>query len=413
MRALTGRALPNLLMARLLFVSTSANSAVQLTPLLLQFVGVTALGAEPGQLGALAALYYVPALLVTPFGATLVERLEKRATLSLLALYGVAVLSALAIVQVRSGPAIEQLYVVALALGVVTATWPVAMSPFVVRTVGRPRLLEANSQLLLATGVARTGAPMLAGVLTATVMVPVTFLANAVLFAFALVGLRTFAPVSAAQGAQARNYWRELREGWRTVASDSALRALIAYTGTYNFAAQISGTVLILFATRELRLSPEAIGAALAIGQAGWFLGPLIAPRLARRMQIGRSLLALIIGDAMTALLLPLTPVTDAPAAVWIGAVLFLHSLLFSAAATQGNTLRQLVTPDPLLGRVAAAFVIVGLGVVPPAGVVGGAIGGLLGLRPTLLIGALAMQATWLWILGSRIPRIAQDEAKA
>ncbi len=62
-------------------------------------------------------------------------------------------------------------------------------------------------------------------------------------------------------------------------------------------------------------------------------------------------------------------------------------------------SLRQTITPDRLQGRVNASVRSIADGMVPIGGILGGLLGEWLGLRPTLLAGAIgiAVSVVWLW----------------
>jgi MFS family permease len=52
------------------------------------------------------------------------------------------------------------------------------------------------------------------------------------------------------------------------------------------------------------------------------------------------------------------------------------------------QSFRQAVVPDELMGRVLAAFRLIGLGVIPLGGVLGGLVGRAAGVRAPFLVGA-------------------------
>ena len=62
-------------------------------------------------------------------------------------------------------------------------------------------------------------------------------------------------------------------------------------------------------------------------------------------------------------------------------------------------------TPDRIRGRVNGAFRFVNMGVRPVGAVIGGVLGGLFGVRETLLVVTIASLAGVLWLIGSPIPR--------
>ena len=71
-------------------------------------------------------------------------------------------------------------------------------------------------------------------------------------------------------------------------------------------------------------------------------------------------------------------------------------------------TLRQAITPPQLLGRVNATRRVVVFGVVPLGVLLGGALGGSIGLRPTLLVGAGVIMLAFALILFSRLRTLRQ-----
>jgi hypothetical protein len=78
-------------------------------------------------------------------------------------------------------------------------------------------------------------------------------------------------------------------------------------------------------------------------------------------------------------------------------------------------SLRQAITPDHLLGRMNATMRFIVWGVLPLGGLIGGALGGLIGLRATLLVGAIGQTAAVFWPLLSPLrtlreqPQAAED----
>ena len=70
---------------------------------------------------------------------------------------------------------------------------------------------------------------------------------------------------------------------------------------------------------------------------------------------------------------------------------------LRSVFAINEISLRQTITPDRLLGRVTAGMQLMTDGVGPLGALVGGALGGAIGLRPTLVVAALGGGLLGAW----------------
>jgi hypothetical protein len=62
-------------------------------------------------------------------------------------------------------------------------------------------------------------------------------------------------------------------------------------------------------------------------------------------------------------------------------------------------SVRQTLVPDGLLGRVGGALHLLGWGIAPFGALIGGVLGQVIGLRSTLLLGAIleTMIALWIW----------------
>ena len=69
-------------------------------------------------------------------------------------------------------------------------------------------------------------------------------------------------------------------------------------------------------------------------------------------------------------------------------------------------SLRQGITPDRLLGRMNSAYRFFVTGMLPIGALLGGALGELIGLRSTLVVGSVLVALAVGWILASPIPRL-------
>ena len=71
------------------------------------------------------------------------------------------------------------------------------------------------------------------------------------------------------------------------------------------------------------------------------------------------------------------------------------------------------VIPDQLRSRVSGAFQAVNYGTRPLGAVVGGSLGALIGIRPTLWIAAVGGMTGILWLLPSPLPRFRMPDEPA
>ena len=179
----------------------------------------------------------------------------------------------------------------------------------------------------------------------------------------------------------------------RFVARNRLLIALALVVGSWQACHQAAMVVQILFATRTLGLSEQAIG----LSYTGMGLGTIVASvfgnRISRRFGPGRSLVG---GIAITGVGWSL--LSTAPANNWGVAMFPVTLMMFSTGAVlifiNFLALRQAVTPAPLLGRMTSTMRWLILIPAGPGALLGGWLGEHHGLRSALMVaggGALAL----------------------
>jgi hypothetical protein len=83
--------------------------------------------------------------------------------------------------------------------------------------------------------------------------------------------------------------------------------------------------------------------------------------------------------------------------------------LIFNITAL---SLMQRTTPNWLLGRMTATRRTISWGVIPVASILAGALGGLIGLPLTIIIGGLISGASVFWALLGPVYGIREDDAQ-
>jgi predicted MFS family arabinose efflux permease len=210
--------------------------------------------------------------------------------------------------------------------------------------------------------------------------------------------LRLPASPPPAGGRARRHLWREIREGLVVVLHEPVIRSVTGTSSTLNFGYAMAQAVLLLFAYRELHLSPATVGLLLAIGGSGFVVGAAAAGPLSRRFGLERVLGATGVLIGLGLLALPLALVL--PAGPVLAASQFVISMQFPIYNANQITLRQERTPLHLQGRVNATVRTVGMGVLPVASALAGVLGYRIGLSPTIVIGGLIAVMSPLWLRG-------------
>jgi MFS family permease len=300
---------------------------------------------------------------------------------------------------------IWQLFVVGFVVGVFTVFFDVAYQSYLPSLVGREQLVDGNSKLEVSRSAAQIGGPGLGGVLVSAITAPLAVLVDAVSFVWsALFVWRIRAREDRLAPHAAPSMRREVMEGLRYIFGDPRWRAIALYVASSNFFSNVIFAVYLVYAVRELDLSPATIGLIFGVGNTGWLLGALVAGRVSRRLGVGHTLIAGALVAGPASLLVPLAP-QSFPIPFLVAAMILLAFgvVLFNVT---GISLMQALTPDRILGRMNASRRWVVWGTIPLGGFTGGALGSWLGLRETLVVGAVGMSLVFLFLVFSPLREI-------
>lgn len=386
----------------------------QVTVLAMPLIAVLSFGAGPAETGLMTAAGFAPMLLFgLPAGAW-IDRLPRRPIRIAADLGSALVVACVPLAGLLGALRLEHLYVVAFFGGTFAVFSRLTVSALLPRLVERSQLLEANSAMLTSFSVAQIAGPALAGLLVQVVAPPVVLLIDAASFlvsAGCFVMLRE--PPSPPRERAGSSVREEIAEGLAWLRADAALFRLTVSIGLANLAWFAVQAVLVPFATRDLGLSPALLGLALGVTGPASLVGATLAARSARRFGVGPTMVASLVGEMLSRVVLLLAGGPPLEAA----AVLALSQGLFGFIAplwdVNASSLRQSVTPQRLLGRVSAASGFVGMGTAPIGALLGGWTGEIAGPRVALLAAAVVTLAAVGCLLTSAVPQLRTPPAPA
>jgi MFS family permease len=210
--------------------------------------------------------------------------------------------------------------------------------------------------------------PALGAVLIA-VAVPLPFALNAVAYGVAVVLVMRIAGNFRAVRVDARDWRRELAEGFGFLKGAPLLRTMAWTTGFWNLFHQMIVIALVLHAQENLRISAQVYGLVLAGGAVGGILGSLLGERIVRALGPARTMQWMLAtsGPAFVAMAL-------APSAVTVGLVIALFELTGMTWNVVSVSMRQRMIPDVLLGRVNSLYRLLAWGMMPLGLALSGAI---------------------------------------
>lgn len=380
--------------SRLAGANLAAQSAEQISLAAVPLVAVLALGAGPGEIGALATAQTLPFLLLSiPIGL-LADRVSKRLLMVVAEAVRALAFLALLVAAVLGQLSIPLLAVLGFLGAAGTVGFSVAAPALVPALVPRAALAAANGRLELARSAAFAAGPALAGGLVAWAGATPAFVLAAMLSALALLLLRTLPDAPAAALAPRRHPWVELKEGGVWVWDSPLLRPILLTAVAWNVAWFVLQAAYVPYAVHSLGLSAQDVGFTLATYGVGMVLGALAAPRVLRALPFGR---AVLLGPAMSVVGAAVMVATLAWPSMALAALSFflfgVGPIIWTITST---TLRQTVTPAAMLGRVTAIFLAVNMGARPLGAALGGWVGVSFGVQACLwlaLVGFLVQAA--------------------
>ncbi|MGW2372324.1 MFS transporter [Kitasatospora sp. NPDC001683] len=388
---------------RVLFAATALTQlGTNVGYVAVPLVAVVALDAGPGQSGLLGTLSTLAFLLIgLPAGAW-VDRMRHRRVLIVADLVKAVLYASVPLAWWFGGLTLWQLYAVALLTGGATVFFDVGAQSVLPGLVGREHLVDANTAVvgLMAVGnVAGRGAGgILVQLLTAPFAIVVTALSH-LGSALRLTALRrtpnpTPAPGPNPGSTPAPGLGAQITEGLRHVLGAPELRALAVTAALNNLGSQLVNTLLPVLFVRELHLPAGALGLFWAVGGVGILLGSRCARPVSARLGDGRTLALAGLCLAPAGLLVPL--IGGGPWLFLAGAGWLLASLKTGMDNVLGVSLRQRMTPDPLLGRMNATFRFLLFGALAVGSAISGLLGELLGLHTTLWLGGALLATAFL-----------------
>jgi len=165
--------------------------------------------------------------------------------------------------------------------------------------------------------------------------------------------------------------------------------------------------IFVLYATRELEITPVMLGVILAVGGIGAIPGALLSASAARRFGVGSTIIGGWLIAAATWLMVPLA--TGAVAVPVLAVSMLLGGIAGTIVNVQQWSLRQLVTPDALQGRVTASHRFLVYGAYPLGALLGGWLGAVLGLRLAIALSALGALTAPLWVACSPLRALREQ----
>ena len=399
---------------------TVSQFGTQVSQLAIPLTAVIVLHASAFEVAALGTVEFLPFILFTLPAGVWVDRLPRRPML-IAGDFGRAVLLGSIPIAYGAGElTLTQLYVVGFLVGVCTVFFDVAYQSYLPALVDRDRIIEGNSKLEISRSSAQIGGPGVGGGLVQAFTAPYAILVDAISFlgsgAF-ILGIRKGEPQPEVhhEDGQKPSLWTELKEGLRFVLGNPNLRAQAGCTGTSNFFSNVSFAILVVFLVRELGLSPGVIGLVFSIGSVGSLVAAFTSNRISQRFGIGPTSIAMAALFGPATLLVAFAPHGNAAIPILVLSIFLFGFNVVVYNITQVSY-RQAICPPRLQGRMNSVMRFIVWGTIPLGSLAGGALASVIGLKETIIVGAIGGGASFLWLLLSpqrhlrEMPEPIEDE---
>ncbi|MGW0395096.1 MFS transporter [Streptomyces sp. NPDC003042] len=384
---------------RTLFTAaTLSQFATNTGHIAIPLLALTTLDASATQVGTLAALSTVAFLLIgLPAGAW-VDRLRTRHVLIAADLARATLFASLPVAWWLDGLTLPQLYAVVLLTGCATVFSEIGAQSVLPRLVGRDGLVRANAAMVTLMATASIAGRGAGGALIAVLTAPLALACSSVGYLGSALRLIRIRPTPAPPAGARTPLRAQIKEGLKHVLGHPELRALALASSLSNLGGAVINAMLPVLFVRELGLSAAALGLFWATGGVGLLLGALVARPFAARVGYGRALVLTLTPAAL------LVPLLDRGAWFWVaGAGWLLSMMKIGCDNVLGVSLRQHLTPDPLLGRMNATFRCMLTGALALGAAASGLLAEITTLRTTLWTGATVLALSCVPVILSPI----------
>ena len=388
---------------------TVSQLGTQVSLLALPLVAIDVLHVSAFKVAALTTVEFLPFLLVSLPAGVWVDRLPRRPILIAGDLARAGLLASIPIVYFLDALTIWQLYGVGFFVGISTVFFDVAYQSYLPSLVERRQIVDGNAKLEISRSGAQLGGPGVAGLLVGWLAAPAAILIDAVSFLGSALFILTIrkAEIAQADRAPRRKMRLELREGFSYVLTHPYLKNIAACTALFNFFGSLGFAVLLVFARRELHLSPQLIGLTFTLGNVGPLLAAFSANRISARFGVGRTIIASSIVGGPMFLLIPFAPHGTAALLVLVPAILVggFSNVVYNIAQL---SLRQAITPERIQGRMNSVMRFIVWGTIPLGAFTGGVLASRIGLKETLVAGGLGCCLAFLPVVFSPVRSVRE-----
>jgi MFS family permease len=363
----------------------------QVTAFAIPLLAALSLHATAQQMGYLRAAEFAPFLILTlPAGVWADLGIRKSLMIFSNLIRGVVII--FVPLAIALGWAhLEVLYAVMLVMGSFKVIFEMAYQTYIPEIVDRETLVNANSKIMMSYALGQSAGPGLAGIMVELLGAPMAVLADSLGFFLCAGCLLRIRHREVKVVHHQQNVFRQIAEGFRYVGRERHIRALLCLVTANNFFLNAIMALVVLYGTREIGFRPGILGMAVSVGGFGAVIGSICAQRLGAWLGPGPFLIYACGVMSLASFCFPLVGRADNVGIFCLTSTYFALSAGGAAVTVFAWTIRQAITPSALLGKMNGAFRFCVTGIMPFGALFGGWLGGLIGIRSTLVVSAIGL----------------------
>ena len=363
----------------------------QVTAFAIPLLAALTLHATAQQMGFLRAAEFIPFLILTLPAGVWADLGIRRSLMIFSNLIRGVVIIFVPLAITLGWAHLEVLYAVMLVMGSFKVIFEMAYQTYIPEIVDRHTLVNANSKIMMSYALGQSAGPGLAGLMVEILGAPLAVLADSLGFFLCAGCLFKIKHHEVKVVQHQSNVWRQIAEGFRYVGRERHIRALLWLVTVNNFFMNAIMALIVLYGTREIGFRPGIFGLAVSVGGFGAVIGSVFAQRLGARLGPGPFVIYACGLTSLASFCFPLISRPDHLGIFCLTATYFALSAAGAAVTVFAWTIRQSITPSDLLGKMNGAFRFCVTGIMPFGALFGGWLGSIIGIRSTLLVGAVGL----------------------
>jgi len=394
---------------RFWFGDTVTQFTSQITALVLPTLAILTLNITDFQLGILNALGFIAFPTLGLFAGVLLDRVKRKPVMILVNVVRIMTLATIPVTYLLGVLSLYQLYIVALFMGICTLFFDVGYQSYLPSLVDKENLVEGNQKLQVSASAAAIIGPSVASGLMGLIGAAMSVVADVIGFfvsVLMLISIRKpeLKPEPHLPEGQG-HFFTEMKEGIKVVTGNKLLWTQAGCTAMGNLGSNIFGVAILLYAYRVLGISESIIGIAFSIGAMGFMIGVIVSSTVTDRLGLGRAtavssmasfglLIVLLAGGGYSVIVIGIAYLVSG-----VGNPIYNINMV---------SLRQIITPNRLQGRMNATMRTIIWGTIPIGSFLGGVLSSSIGLVPTLVIGSLVAGCASLWVIFGPILKLRE-----